>query len=409
MATIGNISVSLTAKTAQFQTGLNRAKKMTRKFGQSLRSLGKRILKVGVAMAAVAAAAIVYYTKKAMTAIDATAKLADRLGITTEALIGLQHAAKISGADSAAVAGGLEKMSKALGEAAQTGIGEASDALEILGLSAKALVKMAPEKALGVLSKAINKVETASERAYLWSRIMGRGASKLLNMLNLNEDQMAKLTGEAKKLGLTFSRLEAGRVEAANDAVERMVSSVRGLWQMVAIKAAPAVKDLADRFTEIFSELGKSGQLDGLIQSAVTVARVLGEVVLKLTKITDLLIPLSGIDIVGKGYDFSAVNKMEKQLAAKRASKLAAAAKASAAKRNLTDNAKVANLTSNTKKSKAGTFRQTEFDRIALGGVGSGRKNEQVVKAPKLEQLMQSVERNTAQMARNSGAVVAAG
>ncbi len=71
---------------AGFRRGLD-------KTGQAM----KRMAKVGAVMTVAAAAGLAYMVKRQMDAIDVIAKLSDRLGIATEDLVGLQHAASISG------------------------------------------------------------------------------------------------------------------------------------------------------------------------------------------------------------------------------------------------------------------------------------------------------------------------
>ena len=52
-----------------------------------------KVAKIGAAFAAAATASAIALTKMSMTAIDNLSKTADKIGITTEALSGLHHAA----------------------------------------------------------------------------------------------------------------------------------------------------------------------------------------------------------------------------------------------------------------------------------------------------------------------------
>ena len=159
MALLGKISVNLTASTARFEKGLARARKRARAFGRSIGRMGARAAKFGAVAGGVAVTGLAYMTSRAMSSIDATAKLSDRIGITTERLAGLRHAAEITGAGAATMDKSLQFMAKTLGEA-ETGIGEGKQALEKLGLSLDALLGKRPDEQFALLAERVSSLAT---------------------------------------------------------------------------------------------------------------------------------------------------------------------------------------------------------------------------------------------------------
>jgi len=229
----------------------NRAKGEMASFGRGLDNIYRNARRMAVGLlAAAGVGGIGYMIKQQMAAIDTTAKLSDRLGITTEALIGLQHGAKISGVEQATLNKSLEILSRRLGEV-KLGTGEAKRALAELGLTADDLVGLNMDDALGRIADQIGKLETQSQKAAVANYLFGRSGQQLLNLFDKGSAGIKEMRQEAEKLGLAFSRLDAAQVEAANDALARSRAVLTGLFRQVTIELAPYIETLADKFTEL--------------------------------------------------------------------------------------------------------------------------------------------------------------
>jgi len=229
----------------------NRAKGELASFGRGLDNIYRNARRMAVGLLAAAGiGGIGYLIKQQMAVIDSTAKLSDRLGITTEALIGLQHGAKISGVEQATLNKSLEIFSRRLGEVTM-GTGEAKRALEEMGLSADDIIGLNMDEAISVIADKINKLQTQSQKAAVANYLFGRSGQQLLNMFDKGSAGIAEMRREAERLGLTFSRLDAAQVEAANDALARSRAVLTGLFRQVTIELSPYIETLADKFTEL--------------------------------------------------------------------------------------------------------------------------------------------------------------
>ena len=108
MATIGDIVVKLGLDRTGFSSGIKTATSSLKRFaGGAAKVAGVGLLAVGAAAGA-AAAVIVPNVARAMGSIDNLAKTSDKLGITTENLAGLRHAAELTGAGAGVMDKGLE-------------------------------------------------------------------------------------------------------------------------------------------------------------------------------------------------------------------------------------------------------------------------------------------------------------
>src|SRR5210317_1869485 len=143
MPTAGTVTVVLDADSAQLLRELKKASKANQRFARQtateLKKLRAGFNNLGRAIAAIAAGGLfTALVNSANKAIDALAKTADKLGVTTEALAGLRLAAQLTGVETRQLDLGLQRATRRISEAA-VGTGEAQAALKELGLDAQEL------------------------------------------------------------------------------------------------------------------------------------------------------------------------------------------------------------------------------------------------------------------------------
>lgn len=258
MATsIGGILANLRANAGEWISGMKNAKKSTFDFLGSVKDIKAEISGIKGAIAGGAAAigltAAAYKSvamvSQEMEAIDSNAKLADRLGVDTEALVGLQHAAGLAGVGVEEFGGDFEKMWKNIGNAAG-GDKAAQEAFSAIGLDAKELAGMGADQAFLKIADAIARVPNSAQRAAATTDIFGKSGQALMNTLTQGSDAIREQIDEAQKLGIAYSRVDAAKVEAANDAITRAQEAFRGTFTQAAAAVAPFVEAGANAFKE---------------------------------------------------------------------------------------------------------------------------------------------------------------
>ncbi|USD68138.1 hypothetical protein [Vibrio sp. SCSIO 43136] len=248
MADIAKLSVALYANSAQFVSELERSQKRAKTWSDKVSAAFKSVkTKVAASMAAAAAAMTLVYKKQA-DLIDQTAKFADRLGITTEALTQFRHAAELTGVGANKLDTALQRMTRRIAEAAE-GSGTASNAIKELGLDAQRLGTMTPDQQLHELADAFSDVEQQSDRVRLAFKLFDSEGVGMVNMLAGGSQALSEMSDEADRLGLTLSRIEAAKIEMANDSLYKFNSTIKGVYQNFATQMAPIVSDLGDRLT----------------------------------------------------------------------------------------------------------------------------------------------------------------
>ncbi|KFA99593.1 hypothetical protein [Vibrio sp. ER1A] len=204
------------------------------------------------------------------TLIDQTAKQADKLGVTTQALTEFRYAAELTGVGANNLDTSLQRMVRRISEAAQ-GAGTASPALRQLGLDARQLSRMTPEQQLKAVADAFQNVNSQSDRVRLAFKLFDTEGVGMVNMLENGSNGLNSMAREAEQLGISLNRVDAAKVEAANDAMFKVNETTRASIQALTVELAPAIGGMANLFVEYAKQNGGMNRVmaDG-IHSSIT-------------------------------------------------------------------------------------------------------------------------------------------
>ena len=127
--------------------------------------------------------------QSSINAGDELAKTADKLGVTTEALSGLRHAAELTGVSTGTMDMALQRFTRRAAEAAK-GTGEAKGALQELGIDAESLVRLPLDQQMNVVADAMQGVGTQSDRVRLAMKLFDSEGVALVNTLGGGADAL---------------------------------------------------------------------------------------------------------------------------------------------------------------------------------------------------------------------------
>lgn len=275
MANIGTLAVNVVARTGKFLAGMQTARKSLNGFAMQAKSAATSAAGFAGGLLAIGAGAgLASLVSQSMESIDSTAKLSDRLNIATEDLIAYQHAGELAGIGTEQLSKGLEKFVRNIGDV-RAGSGSAAETFEMLGLSADALANMDTGTALGMVADQINKLPTAADKASAATKLFGKSGGDMLALLAGGSEGLEAAKQKMEELGLSFSRMDAAKVEQANDAITDMKGSFMGAFQTLSIEFAPAVVALAEKITELVS---KGDGIKSWMPSFEGVGRIIGVV-----------------------------------------------------------------------------------------------------------------------------------
>ena len=260
MAVIGTLAVNIVAKTDKFTKGLNKSRGALSRFTKATGSATKFVTGfIGAFTAGVGIVGVTAMLKGAAERLDDLAKASDKLGIASENLAGLQHAANQTGVSTSTLNMALQRMVRRVAEAAN-GTGEAVKALDELNLNANELNQLAPDEIFARVAEQMKGVGTQSDRVRLAMKLFDSEGVALVNTLGLGADGLQKMQDEAERLGLAIERQDLKKVERFSDALDRLGKAFKGAANKIVIDVAPAVSETVEGILLIMEELqGRKG------------------------------------------------------------------------------------------------------------------------------------------------------
>ncbi len=225
--------------------------------GKVRKGVNSTALKVGVLAGVAGFGALI---KSSSKTADSLAKTADKIGISTEALAGLQNAAEITGVSQETLNKALVKQQVAISDYSN-GIGLAKREFEQLGFAQDELAKMSADEQFFAIADALGKVENSTERVNIAYKIYGGRATDLLNTLDLGRDGLQKFREESELFGTSLSRIDAAKIEMANDEMTRIGQISKGFGLQLTAELAPILGGIANLFVENAKEAGEFNQV----------------------------------------------------------------------------------------------------------------------------------------------------
>lgn len=208
--------------------------------------------------------------------IDNISKQSRTLGLTTEALAGIGHAANLSGVDAETLAGALGKF--------------------------RQKVSGPLDEAMYNFADSLQAIQDPGQRAQALVDAFGKKGLALAPMFEEGSDGIKDLVTEAQLLGLAFNSADAEKVEEANDAITRVQSAFKGLFNTALIKLAPVIELVGGKLTDAFIALQPvfSAVFEGLATHWGIVTDILSEVFSAIGEVIEMFTSWIG-EITGVG------------------------------------------------------------------------------------------------------------
>lgn len=258
------LTVDLIGRGDSLRAELARTNKQTKSWGASMRkqvsASGKAFAGMGAAAGAAAIGGMAMLYNSVSKTEDALGKFSDRIGETPEKITALRHAAELTGVSAGKLDSSLERMVKRLGEA-QNGSGEARKYLEQMGVATADFFAMSPAEQFKTISDQINQYETQSQKAAAAAAIFGREGVALVNTMAMGSEGIAEVEQRVDALGLSLSRLDIAKIEAANDAMFEAEQLTGAFGKTLTAELAPFVTALSKDFKQAAIDAGGFGQI----------------------------------------------------------------------------------------------------------------------------------------------------
>lgn len=186
-------------------------------------------------------AGLVGLAKNSLDAGDKMFDLAQKTGVSVEALARFNKAARVSGTDIDAVGKALVKLSRGMVEAAATGKGKAADSLKALGLSAvdaSGKLKSADRVTLEIANR-FKSMADGPAKAALAMNLFGKAGADMIPLLNMGGDAIDKLS---VKMTTAF----AEKADQYSDKLAMLSGKVGAFGADLLIALLPALNAVTD-------------------------------------------------------------------------------------------------------------------------------------------------------------------
>lgn len=257
--TAKNMSDAELAKARQAIAGFKRdaegAKTSTLGFGQSLRGASSLAGAFGVTLGV---GAVVKFGQALLDDADALVKLADKTGMSTDAVQRLKYIAEQSGNTLEQVTLAVSMLQKRLGQGDDSAVG----ALKSLGIEVDRFQQLDPEAQFMAIAREVAKIEDPTLRAAKATELFGRSGTEVLPSLIAKVDELAnkapvmseKAVQAFDAIGDGLSDLWARTKNAVGeglatmfDGFGRLASGMKALFSGDASRALEIFTDLANQ------------------------------------------------------------------------------------------------------------------------------------------------------------------
>lgn len=252
---VGAIAVEILARTDKLQAGLDKASRGFGAFGGMVAGATAAVTNFALQAASGAVSSLTGLVAQSFESIGAAQDLAIALNADTQALQGLQYAAKSTGADTAALNAALTRMNLNIGEGL-AGNKEAAEGFDRLGLKIEDLAGMGADQAFKTIADEIAKLSTPAQQAQASVDIFGKSAGALIPLLSEGSAGIDDLMSRYVELSGGMSELDVSKVQLAGDLMDDLGIFVKGVADQIAVNLAPFLSAAVTKMID----LGLNGQ-----------------------------------------------------------------------------------------------------------------------------------------------------
>lgn len=285
---LGTLTIDLIAKVGGFVAGLSQAERASLKWRKQVQDDAKAAATAFTGFAAAASAAalgvgVAGYNllKTTSKQIAETDRWAKSLNVSTQSLLSWQYAAEKAGVSGDQMADIFKDIADKIGDANLNKSGEAVDALNSLGLSAKKLVDLSPDKQLLAISNALGKIRSNAEKTTILESL-GNDLSKLLPLLNQGGEKLKEYQEAAKRFGVAPNDEDIEKLVKINSIFEDMETQISGVKIELATGLAKvdlselqkSIGELGDVFKDPQVMQGLTDLVGGVVDLATWLVKV---------------------------------------------------------------------------------------------------------------------------------------
>ena len=277
-ATIGRISVNLSANTAEYQQNLRNAERSTKKSTKKMESdytkLGKSIrtsLETGAKSAAVMTAAISAFIVASASARIEQNNLAEAAQLTVTEFDAVSAVFGTVGIEAEKTSDILRDLNLKIGEAATIGGGPAAEAMELLGINMNDIKDKTPIEQMEILNDRMQAMSlTADAQRTIWDSLSS-DMDKIVPLLLDGAAGYKALKEEADRLVIAIPPDAIDSVQKSAFQLDIMRENANKLGTYIAGEFDVAVRDMNTELSSVINKFVVMNQETGDLTDTVSV------------------------------------------------------------------------------------------------------------------------------------------
>ena len=255
--------------------GTQGGKSFSNSFSKVLGTSGAVIGGVTAAIGGISSA-LVGATNDVASYADNVDKMSQKMGISAEAYQEWEAVMQHSGTSMET----LKASMKTMANAALTG----NAAFQALGISEEEVAELSQEDLFARVISGLQEMEAGTERTYLSSQLLGRGATELGALLNTSAEDTQTMKDRVHELNGVLSDESVKAGAAFQDQLQDMTTASKGLVRTMTAEFLPGITEVMAGFTDIFAGDTEKGAEEITSGIQTTIAKVTKE----LPKILDV-------------------------------------------------------------------------------------------------------------------------
>jgi len=178
--------------------------------------------------------------------------------------------------------------------------------LKTLNLDVAHLKSLSPDQLFETYAESIRGLSTRGEQLAATSALMGDESRALISIIDAGPAAFRNAEIEAKSFGLTLSRIDIAKVEAAGDAIDKVQQVFKGVGNKLAVKFSAYIEEIATRFTDAaVSSNGFVDIIESGMKSATMSVAYLGDVIHGLNVVWEI------VEVTFKGFAAGLFNTLD--------------------------------------------------------------------------------------------------
>ena len=285
--TVFDLVAKLSLDSSEFDSGMDDAESKSSSFGDKLKSGLGSAAKVGAgAVAALGSAAIAAGTAIVKGTADTAAygdnidKMSQKMGLSAQAYQEWDAIMQHSGTSIDAMKRGMTTLSKA--------VEDGDESFAKLGLSVDELKNMSQEDIFAATIKALQNMESGTERTVLAQKLLGGSSKELGALLNTSAEDTEKMRQKVHELGGVLSDEAVKNAAAFQDSLQDMQTAIGSIGRGLTAEFLPSLTQVMDGISALFT--GDRGGINMISKGLFDMVAKIGEAIPKMIETATQLV-----------------------------------------------------------------------------------------------------------------------